>query len=1377
MKQSALATATGREPMVGGRYRIDAPLGRGGMGVVYAATDATNGERLALKRVRADAGERAELEIAQFRREYELLAELSHPSIIRVYDYGVDEAGPYYTMELLDGASLGERGELHWSEACRLLRDVASSLAVLHARRLVHRDVTLRNIHCTRAGRCKLIDFGAVTRMGSVDSVVGTPPYLPPEALDGRALDARADLFALGAALYRLLTGRHAYPAATIDELHSHWRVRPRSPHELVRDVPVELSHLTMAMLCLDPLGRPDSAAEVMDRLSALSGLDLREPGAVRRAFLSSPALVGRAHALQLVRVFLARAAERDGVLAISGPLGVGRTRVLEACMTQAQLAGITTLHARGSDAQEAYGLLRALATSASNRLPDAEQGPAARHVSELFAALPARRSMRAAALPDAEPAGSLEPFESTSLRSERQSATRDCFAALCRRGPLLVAIDDLDRADEPSVACLAALMQEPSVGPLLLAFAVASDRPARARVAIEWLCSLGTRCELAALSRPEVLELLSSVFGTVPNVAVLADRIHALSGGMPQWAMQLAEQLVERGIVHYEAGTFVVPERLQLDELPNTLKDVSRARLASVSAEARELACAFMIDADAWYAASELAAALGSTVACVEPWLDELVSAGIVVREGARTGLDRRAWLGSSLALDESRARAKDWHARLAQLFAARGDRERQAQHAWAAGDRRAAVLTLVEHCEALYRGLPSDPSLLDRVIAGMPSGFLDLLCAAIETCGEFGLSKRAELMLRIACLRIATPINDPRALSQARSLLAQLRVDAGLEAWEQLAHVTDANERLTRALAETQARYERAPEAERCCPVSEAIRVLSAVRGHAVGICSQARDFELFALLPSLAPLVPLSPTLGMTQDLTATVGHLMAGRYQRAEAGYLKIIEQLDGPIGAAIDPTGHRFNRFGSYYPLGTLAADRGQEAALRWADKLESELLFEVPAWRIRMMFHRARGDSEEAERCRRRVELLRIAQRPHEMYGAGVVASELFYCIAIEDLIGIRRIVDELEALVARFPAWQPVLEHARGEYYRLRGNPTLALEHFESALAASVCGTDSLWQGAAAACLSSLFALGRYEEGRTRGRAWLEAAAAADLCEGANTIVARLSLIEAALGDAAAATGLADSILHWNEAQQITGIRAGLAHETRARVAMLLGDRGGFDQHLAHCAHYFRSGKNPALCARYERIVRDARALGIRSSEPPPEANGSAPVAGAPVALRRRVRTCADAQQRADVLLEALARECSASSGALYIAQDSVMELRAIYGAHEPRAELDAAIERFCERAATRGPAPDRAHPHASDEQTMDAPLAFAEAERDLPQTFLLTQQTEREVLLLGVALLRGEHKQRLQLSSETLSLCAELLLEAGDASAVPMR
>src|SRR6185312_359867 len=95
------------QTLAGDRYRIDSLLGRGGMGVVYAATDAISGERLALKRARHSQN------TAQLHSEYALLRELSHPSVIRVHDYGVDAQGPFYTMELLEGASSSERGRGH----------------------------------------------------------------------------------------------------------------------------------------------------------------------------------------------------------------------------------------------------------------------------------------------------------------------------------------------------------------------------------------------------------------------------------------------------------------------------------------------------------------------------------------------------------------------------------------------------------------------------------------------------------------------------------------------------------------------------------------------------------------------------------------------------------------------------------------------------------------------------------------------------------------------------------------------------------------------------------------------------------------------------------------------------------------------------------------------------------------------------------------------------------------------------------------------------------------------------------------------------------------------------------------------------------------
>ena len=161
---------------------------------------------------------------ALFEREYHTLVRLKHPRIIEVYDYGLTDQGPYYTMELLDGQDLQQLAPLPYREACRHLRDVASSLALLHAHRLVHRDVSPRNVRLTADGRAKLIDFGALATFGIAEDVVGTPPSMAPEVLRRLPLDQRTDLFALGAIGYWALTGRHAFPARTVQDLPSVWQ-------------------------------------------------------------------------------------------------------------------------------------------------------------------------------------------------------------------------------------------------------------------------------------------------------------------------------------------------------------------------------------------------------------------------------------------------------------------------------------------------------------------------------------------------------------------------------------------------------------------------------------------------------------------------------------------------------------------------------------------------------------------------------------------------------------------------------------------------------------------------------------------------------------------------------------------------------------------------------------------------------------------------------------------------------------------------------------------------------------------------------------------------------------------------------------------------
>src|SRR5262249_36759121 len=130
--------------VIAGRYRVEDVLGRGGMSVVYRAVDSVTGRRVALKRMTAPTGTEAHRQrmAALFEHEFCTLSELSHPRVIEVYDYGTAGDGAYYTMELLDGSDLREVAPLPWRDACSILRDVCSALALLHSRRLLHRDLT-----------------------------------------------------------------------------------------------------------------------------------------------------------------------------------------------------------------------------------------------------------------------------------------------------------------------------------------------------------------------------------------------------------------------------------------------------------------------------------------------------------------------------------------------------------------------------------------------------------------------------------------------------------------------------------------------------------------------------------------------------------------------------------------------------------------------------------------------------------------------------------------------------------------------------------------------------------------------------------------------------------------------------------------------------------------------------------------------------------------------------------------------------------------------------------------------------------------------------------------------------------------------------------
>lgn len=271
-----------------GQYTLETKLGEGGMGVVYRASHAMLRRSCAVKLLSKENSSRADAE--RFEREVQLTAGLSHPNTVTVFDYGRTPEGVfYYAMEYLDGATLSEVVDVDGAQAparvLAILNQVASALKEAHSIGLIHRDIKPSNIILTRQGGepdvAKVLDFGLVknlqagTREARTDrgEIRGTPHYMAPESItDPEGVDGRADLYALGAVGYFLLTGEHVFSGATILEVCGHHvHSQPVPPSERTTQViPRSLEDIILRCLEKSPADRPPNPAALIEALGAV---------------------------------------------------------------------------------------------------------------------------------------------------------------------------------------------------------------------------------------------------------------------------------------------------------------------------------------------------------------------------------------------------------------------------------------------------------------------------------------------------------------------------------------------------------------------------------------------------------------------------------------------------------------------------------------------------------------------------------------------------------------------------------------------------------------------------------------------------------------------------------------------------------------------------------------------------------------------------------------------------------------------------------------------------------------------------------------------------------------------------------------------------
>jgi len=259
--------------LLGGRYRVEQELGRGGMAKVFKGTDEVLGRPVAIKVLAPQLAD-DESFIARFRREAQAAARLNHSNLVSVYDTGEDDGIKYIVMEYVEGktlaACLAGGGRITPDRAIEIAEDVCRALAVAHAAGIVHRDIKPGNIMVTPRGEVKVSDFGiarvSVTgdTIAQTVAVLGTASYLSPEQAQGQAVDGRSDIYSLGCVLYEMLTGRAPFVGDSPVTVASKQVLEtPQPPSKLDPDVSTELDAVVLKALSKNPANRYQTADDL----------------------------------------------------------------------------------------------------------------------------------------------------------------------------------------------------------------------------------------------------------------------------------------------------------------------------------------------------------------------------------------------------------------------------------------------------------------------------------------------------------------------------------------------------------------------------------------------------------------------------------------------------------------------------------------------------------------------------------------------------------------------------------------------------------------------------------------------------------------------------------------------------------------------------------------------------------------------------------------------------------------------------------------------------------------------------------------------------------------------------------------------------------
>ena len=640
------ATAAAAHPTSfdGGRYRIETLIGEGSRKRVYRAHDSRLDRTVALAIIKTDGLDSAGL--ARIRREAQAMGRLGdHPNIVTVYDVGDEDGTPFIVSQHLQGGDVEQllraspEQRLPLSRAVQIATDVAAALAHAHAHDTVHRDVKPGNIWLAGDGSARLGDFGLAavaerSRLTTEGMIVGTVEYLPPEQAIGRPPEPRSDLYSLGAVLYEFLTGRPPFVGDdAVAVISQHLHIAPVAPSWHNPEVPAVLESLVLALLAKAPEDRPDDATVVVNALAAIAvelgagrngGASQAGTGANPLDRLAAGVFVGRDGEVAQLRGALDDALSGRGRLVLLvGEPGIGKTRCADELATYARLRGAQVLTGRcyeGDGAPAYWPWVQVVRAYAHDRDP-----------ADLRSELGSGASVIAQVVP--EVASIVEGLQPPPPLDAEQARFRlfDSIAAFLKnaaqRQPLLLVLDDLHWADEPSLLLLRYLAAEMAVARIVVVATYRDVELGRHHPLAATLAELArqpvtSRVALRGLGRDDVERYLEITAGHAPPIG-LTDAVYAETEGNPFFIAEVVRLLASEGRLDERSTRWSLT-------IPQGVREVIGRRLEHLSDECNEVLTAAAVCGRV-FAVEPLVAASERPEADVLRALDEAVAARLV--------------------------------------------------------------------------------------------------------------------------------------------------------------------------------------------------------------------------------------------------------------------------------------------------------------------------------------------------------------------------------------------------------------------------------------------------------------------------------------------------------------------------------------------------------------------------------------------------------------------------------------------------------------------------------------------------------------------------------------------------------------------------